>query len=441
MKNRKDLFTTTSILMVLCLLMAARAEPAGDLSAVSPDGRIAIELEMQGGRPGYRVRYREKTVLSYSPLGLRLKDGAGKVIDLGEGLEIIGTARRCHDAYWTGLGKASRIRDHYEEVTVSLRRTQKPHLALEIVMRAYDDGVAFRYSLPGGDGLDEFALLAERTCFSFTTDALTYAQKLPYYISPYQSKYKPTKLSEIKPESLVGLPLLVEIPEGIWVALMEADLTDYAGMYLGAEGDAPYRLRAKLSPLWRRPGVKAVGRTPFSTPWRVVMIGEEPGDLIESNLIANLNNACVLPDVSWIKPGKAAWPWWSGNSVEGEAFAGGMDTKTMLHYIDFAVEANAQYLLIDAGWYKCGDVTRPTDKIDLPQIIAYAKERGIGVILWVDWKDLQRKMDEALTLYEQWGIAGLKVDYMYRDDQDMVRFYHTLAGKAADHRLVLDLHG
>ena len=441
MKNRKVLLSTASVLMALCLLVAARAEPAGDLSAVSPDGRMAIELDMQDGKLGYRVRYREKTVLSYSPLGLRLKDGAGKVIELGEGLEIVATARRCHDGYWTGLGKASLIRDHYEELTVSLRRTQKPHLALEIIMRAYDDGVAFRYSLPGGDGLDEFALLAERTSFSFTSDYLTYAQKLPYYISPYQSKYKPTKLSEIKPESLVGLPLLVEMPEGIWVALIEADLTDYAGMYLGADGGVPYRLRSKLSPLWRRPGTKVLGRTPFITPWRVIMIGEKAGDLIESNLIANLNSECALPDISWIKPGKAVWPWWSGNSVEGEPLTGGVDTRTMLHYIDFAAEANLQYLVIDAGWHKAGDITRPKDKIDLPGIVAYAKERGIGIILWVDWKDLRRRMDEALALYEEWGIAGIKVDYLYRDDQDMVRFYHTLAEKAAGHRLVLDLHG
>ena len=432
--------------LALAPLALAEMERDGGTAVISPDGNISAEFATRfpGGdaSPCYRVLWHGQVIIDYSPLGLTLRGDRHRSLDRGWTITRTETSR--FDEVWTfPLGKSSRIRNHYNELTVHLRESAEPHRELGVIFRAYDDGVAFRYSIPTQSGLTGVVITEERSGFAFTGNHRVYAQKVFSYHNSYQHTYSPMRLQDIRLSNLVALPLLVEIENGPWVALTEADLTDYAGMYLSAHAAGENLLRCRLAPDIREPDVKVTGTPPLITPWRVVMIGDGMGDLIESNIILNLNDPCVIGDTSWIKPGKAVWPWWSGNAVEGVPFKGGMNTETILHYLDFAEEAGLEYIVVDAGWYSLlgGDITKPIKAVDLPRILAYARERGIGVILWLDWARAAKQMNKAFSLYERWGIAGVKIDYLHRDDQAMMQFYHTVLRKAAEHRLVVDFHG
>jgi alpha-glucosidase len=189
----------------------------------------------------------------------------------------------------------------------------------------------------------------------------------------------------------------------------------------------------------------SLSAAPLATPWRVVMLGDTPGALAASNLIATLGSPSTIADTSWIKPGKAAWDWWNNWAV-GIPDAG-VNTATYRAYTDFAASLGLDYILIDEGWYEGSaewaapsNVLKPVAKMDMPAVIGYAKEKGIGVWLWLQWEQLDRQLDEALALYESWGVKGIKVDFMNRNDQDMVAYYHKVLSKAAAHHLMVDLH-
>ena len=273
-------------------------------------------------------------MLTDSPLGLDFKGGPA----LDQDFEITGTDRQAHDSAWENdFGPKRKIRDHYNELTVSLRERRPPHRRLDLMLRAYNEGVAFRYVLPKQDAFDHFTLSSENTGFYFSHPATALALSLGSYTSSYETDYERVSLDEIKPTSTIGLPFLVELTNGPWVALLEADLTDYAGMYVGGVLGVPNALVSKLSPHPGHSDEAVEATTPKSTPWRIVMVNSRPGALIENSFIVlNLSAPCALSDTSWIKPGKSAWDWWSGSFARNVSFKPGMNTETMMHYVDFA---------------------------------------------------------------------------------------------------------
>jgi len=426
------------------------AEP---LTVTSPDKNVSIAFGLRanpqpylpGERAYYSVSYKGQPVLTDSPLGLDFK--GGKPLD--QNLEIVGTDRQSHDSTWeNAFGAKRRVRDHYNQLTVSLRERQAPGRRVDLIFRAYDEGAAFRYVLPKQDGLEKFTLSSENTGFYLPREAFAYALNLGSYTSSYETDYHRVSLDEIKPTSIVALPLLIQIPSGPWVALLEADLTDYAGMYVGGVMGVANALMSKLSPLPRRADEAVVASTPKATPWRIILMSAQPGTLIENrDLVLNLSAPCALADTAWIKPGKAAWDWWSGSFARNVNFKPGMNTATMMHYVDFAAQHHLEYMLVDAGWYPAQDYTHPIDilhhtsETDVPRIIEYAKAKGVDVLLWVFWGAMDKHMEEALALYKQWGAAGVKVDFMDRDDQEMVNFYERLVKKAAEYKMTVDFHG
>ena len=208
-------------------------------------------------------------------------------------------------------------------------------------------------------------------------------------------------------------------------------------------------MTARLAPSLEDPGLAVRAPAPVRSPWRVLMIGDQPGRLVESNIVINLNPPSAIADTSWIKPGQTAWDWWSGTYAEGVNFKPGMNTATMKHYVDFCADAGLPYMLIDAGWAARGtrpddsgaDLTRTNPDIDMPAILAHAKAKNVRIWLWAHWTDIKRQMDAGFPLFEKWGIAGVKIDFMNRDDQWMVNFYRRVMKKAAAHRLMIDFHG
>jgi len=445
----------------------AVAAETGPVVLKSPDGAIEMSMGVRGGQLAYRVAFRGKTVLDWSNLGLAIEGAAV----LGSAVEIESSQASSQDATWQAVaGKASSIRDHYNAVSVRTLETAADGRRLTVEARAYDDGVAFRYVVPEQRALKQVRITNEATEFRFDRDATTWSLILRDFQTSSEDDYHQLTIRGLHPEYLVGLPVLVEVPGVAWVGLTEAAIDDWAGLFVHAVADQN-TLAARLAPRVEDPVaphlpwpidpraepwmVSVIRQAPATSPWRVLMIADDPGRLVESNLVVNLNPPSAIADTSWIKPGKTAWDWWSGPVVKNAAFQAGMNMETMKYYIDFSARNGFAYMLIDAGWsapappppeatgpYGQGtDLTKFKPEVNIPELVAYAGSKNVRIWLWAHWTAINRQRDEAFAQLEKWGIAGVKIDFMDRADQWMVNWYRDVAKKAAERHLMLDYHG
>ncbi|MFT4254527.1 MAG: glycoside hydrolase family 97 protein [Caulobacter sp.] len=431
-----------------CLIAgAAQAQaPAPKQAAASPDGRTVIAFApTDGGLPSFSVTRAGKPVIAPSALGLRTN-----VAGFGaKGFDLVDARTSTVDqTYDLVLGKTRTVRDRYTELTLTFRETGGER-SIAVVARAYDDGVALRYVVPGQPGFESFTVSGERTEFMFPKDYSCWGVNFGRFEGGQEGEYDPVKVSAIRQFHLFGAPLVCRTGEGrTTFALAEADVKNYPTTFFARRGDNALGVVTKMPPR-SDGGVAKVAPNgeAFHTPWRVVMIGDAPGDLAASNLISSLAAPTAIEDTRWIKGGKSAWDWWNG--YDAPVAKPGVNTETYLAYIDFAAAMGLDYILMDEGWYvgfseqpKLGsDVTSTVPEIDMPAIVAHARAKGVRVMVWLQWKQLDRQMDEAFAAYEKWGLAGVKVDFMNRADQEMVDFYHKVLSKAAEHRLLVDLHG
>ncbi len=417
----------------------------------SPRGSLAIEFTLRNdgtrdGVPHYRVRAEAADVIGWSRLGVELADGGL----LGGPCEVMSIEtrlypRRVHSvSRQTAEGRRPRYRD-----SDPTRETAKPNRRWEVMLRAYNDGVAFRYRFPAQERWTALAIAGERTGFAVPARTRAYALPLNGFTTPYEKRYQVKPVGEFPKESLLGLPLLLEYPGGVWAAITEANIAEYAGLYLAPTADG--LLRARLSPLPNEPKVAVRASLPHASPWRVVMVGNHVGRLVESDLVLNLSQPCAIEDISWIKPGKTTFPWWNGYYEEKVPFKPGLNTATMKYYLDFCAEASIPYHsldgLADIAWYggpivpyKGADPTKALPAIDLPEVLRYAKAKGVRLRLWMNWKAARDHMERSFPLYRQWGIEGVMLDFLDRDDQEMYRFIRKAVKLAADNRLTITLH-
>lgn len=438
------------LLLLLIAAQSAGAEQVAELT--SPNGRLQATVSLDDDRRPQVAIAHGGTEIVTATLGLDFAETG----PLAEGFVVTGTKRTNRDrSYAIPVGKTSMARDRHEELIVSLREQAAPNRELNIELRAFDDAVAFRYQVPQQASQGEVVLQDELTTFQFRPTARAHLLPLNSYTSSYETYYQSQSLAEIDPKSIIGLPMLVEDADGsepLWMALTEADLTDFAGMYVSPTAGATGRFAAKLSPLpGRTDGAKVFAKTPFTSPWRVLMIAEDVGKLIESNIVFHLNEPSRIEDPSWIKPGATTFTWWNHYTLEDVDFEPGVNTATMKHYIDFCAEHGIPYHTLDGldvTWYggpiaPVGptDVTTAVEGLDLPEVLRYAAEKNVRLRLWVHWKALAPQLDEAFATYERWGVEGVMIDFMNRDDQEMVRWYHEVAAKAAQHHLTVTWHG
>ena len=439
--------------ILILLLTACFLIPGCHLSnpsPVSPDGRIMVQVGTHREQPfSYSILKEGKTMVHASPISLEFRDQP----PFGGELDVVFVSQESVDKRWKPLwGKTEVVRDHYNEYVYRVSERRKDARSLDWVIRVYDDGVAFRYIFPGNSGFGEFRLTGEKTSFRLDPSVNCWAVNHGSYYSSQEHLYEKRSAGEIGSDEIIGCPLLVEVDQNGWLLITEADLTDWAGLYFKSDGPDPGMMVSSLASLRRDPAIKVEAKTPAVSPWRVVMVGDDPGTLVESNLIANLNDPAEYEDVSWIKPGISAWDrWWSGDYGPDAGFELGMNTATMKYFVDLADDMDWEYMIVDWTWYgnvfadgkpdPDADITTPIDAVDITGIIDYAKARDVKIVLWVLSDHLDRQMDEALPLYEKWGAAGIKVDFMDCDDQDMVNWYHRVARKAAEHHLFIDFHG
>lgn len=426
--------------------------PPSRVAVSSPNGKVQAEVILeagdgQGSVPQYRATFNGRPVIRPSGLGIDLVDGSA----LGKDAMIEGVEKASiRESYTQFPGKRSRVLDHCEEAVISFREKGGQGRRWDLVVRAYDDGFAFRYRFPEQDGWDELAIAGERTQFSLPEPAKAYALPLAGFTTSHEARYETRPVAELPKDRLLGLPLLAEIPGTGWVALTEANLTDYAGMYLAPEGGSA--LAVRLSPRPDEPQVAVRADLPHESPWRVVMVGDEVGRLVESDLVLSLNAPCAIADTSWIRPGKTTFPWWNGFFEKDVPFKPGLNTATAKYYIDFCAEAGIPYHSLDGldniAWYggtivpyEGADITKGIDGLDLQKVIRYAAAKGVKIRLWMHWAAVEAHMDRAFPLYREWGIEGVMLDFMDRDDQEMVRFLRRVLEKAAENRLTVTLHG
>jgi alpha-glucosidase len=457
-------FPRLLVASILIILLASACQKPGSgpeaMTVASPDGNLVVSLALkalpqpylQGQRAYYSVSLQGKPVILDSPLGLDFLGARPMDTDF----EVTATDRQSADSTWeNAFGARRQVRDRYNELTVSLRETKSPVRRVDLVFRAFDEGVALRYVLPKQQALERFALSAENTGFHFLPGATAWALNMGRFNTHNEGEYLPIRLDEIKPSEIINLPLVVQASGGPWIALLEADLNDYANMYVGGVPGASDALISKLCLPPRKESIArnipwaqyhaleqpVVAATPKSTPWRVLMVAPTPGRLIENNdIILNLSPPCAIADTSWIKPGIAAWDWWTESFARNVPFKPGMNTATMKHYIEFAGAHGFPYMLIDGGWHT-ESVCKSVPAIDMPALLLHAKLHNVRLVLWVEWAALNRELDAALALYEKWGVAGIKIDGQNRDDQEMVRFTANWVRRAAEHHLLVDLHG
>ena len=426
------------ILAVTIFASAAMAQKTYDLG--SPDRRIQLRIHVADA-VRYDVLLNGKPLLQDCTLGLNVEHE-----ELGKNPQVAGTKQRSEDRVLTPVvrQKFAKIPERYNE----LRLDMQGHYA--VAFRAYNEGVAYRWetSLPQ----DQIKVYSEDATFRFDGNRTVYYPQEESFFSHNERKYIPQSMNGIAPETIASLPAVVDV-DGVKVAIAESDAEDYPGMWLrGTSGPAlaatfpPYPLEEKLErdrdfKVTKAADYIAVARGTRTFPWRLVGIAEHDGDLLTNELVWLLQRPSEVEDTSWIKPGKVAWDWWNANSVYGVDFKAGVNTETYKYYIDFAAKYGIPYIILDEGWYKLGNVLDVVPEINMEELTNYARQKNVGIILWVVWKTLDDQLQPALEQFAKWGVKGIKVDFMQRSDQVVMNFYTRVSREAAKRKLLVDFHG
>ena len=433
--------------LVCFILFAISISAQNKILLASPNRNIEFTFRLINKSMFYSVCFKNKIIIDKSQLSLNFLNEDFKN-DLCVAKAIF---RETEEKYSLVVGKTKDISERFNEVSIPVENGLT-HRKIHFVVRVFDDGIGFRYEFP--DELTKHAIILtdENTNFNFSKNTIVRTLFLPNYTSSHEGPYHKLSLESIKEDTLMDMPTLFETPEHVFVGITEANLLDYAGMYLSKENGL---VRSKLSPLPNQKVIKVKANLPHHSPWRVLLISDRIGALIESNLITNLAEPQKIKDVSWIMPGKTTFPWWNGNVVPDTINAPGNNFITNKYYIDFCARNNIQYhSVVEYGlheWYTNDgagfvpgpnvDVTIPVPGLDMQQVCDYAKGQGVGIRVWVYWTALYKKLDSAFTQFEKWGIKGLMVDFLDRDDQEMVNIQTEILEKAAVHHLHIQFHG
>ncbi len=429
--------------LVALFLLAALAANAKDFPVTSPDGRLKATVSV-GEVIRYAVFLNDIQLIAPSTISIKVGD------------DILGLQPNTKK-YLFGYSKEELSPVVRQKSAVLLNEYNEIELLFKgnysLVFRAYDDGIAWRWKT---SFKDEITVYNEEVTFTFPEDDSIFFPKEESMFTHQERDYLHIPISEIMPNQFSSVPALVDRHDGIKIALTEADLQDYPGFYLTGSMNHPHQLIAiypaypKAEEQTNDRNVKVIEREKYMAktagtrafPWRVMIITEKDADLVESQMIYKLSAPQGEGwDFSWVKPGKVAWDWWNANNIYGVDFKSGINTETYKYYIDFASKYGIEYIILDEGWYELGDLTKINPEINMEELLAYGKEKNVGIILWVVWKTLWDQLDVAMDQFQQWGVKGIKVDFMQRDDQWMVDYYWKIAEAAAARHLLVDFHG
>ena len=406
----------------------------------SPDGKIQAEVRA-GNKLSYSVTLDGKPLIAPSSLGLGFDEG----LKLGQDCQVIDakTSKR-NDTWRDDFGKFSKVRDEFRELRLKLRENRPAEagnpVEFELILRAYDDGVALRYVLPKQAALEKFRLTEDATTVLFEKDCRAWIGDSTGYENPFPE----IRLSQLANRAK-SLPLVAETTNG-YVAVAESDVRDWSGSSLVAAGVTNlFGVRCRLI-------APVESETPRVSPWHALIIARKAGDLTVSTMLRNLATPSQIKDTSWIQPGISAWDaWWTGTNAYWDRYRGLQargNTRSHKDYIDLAAEMRWTYMLVDWYWYNQDSrdpltAIMPEPHIDMPELMAYAKSKGVKLILWVNSKNIRSiGMDKLFATYAEWGASGVKIDFFNRNgSQATQKWQEELLASAAKYKLVVDYHG
>src|SRR5882757_588624 len=431
------------LLLSITVFWTARktaAQSSFDLK--SPDKRIEVRIRTARG-VRYDVVLKGRAILEDSSLSIDVDHKTfGKDV-----AKVLHSKASSHDEVIEPVvrQKFAKIRDNYNEVRLELEG------GYAVTFRAYNEGVAYRLetSLPS----QEVKIYGEEMNLNFSANNLVYYPQEDSFMSHNERKYLPQRLAEILPAFIATLPAVVDVGQGAKVAVAESDVEEYPGLWLRGTGGPglaatfpPYPLKEKRETdlnirVIEAADYIAITKGTRTFPWRVLGIVDQDTDLLTNEIVYLLEKPSQVQDTSWIKPGKVSWDWWNANNVYGVDFKARINTATYKYYIDFAAKYAIPSIILDEGWYKGSNCIDVVPAIDMEDLTAYGKQKNVGLILWVGWKVLDDRLEQALDQYAKWGIAGIKVDFMQRSDQPVINYYHRVSRETAKRKMLVDFHG
>ncbi|OXG08473.1 alpha-glucosidase [Flavobacterium araucananum] len=440
------------IFLGLCLLLLniSFSQKKQNFTLTSPNGKIEIKIAVNDSI-SWAISHEKEVILAPSTMSMTLDEN----VVLGQNAVVLNSKKESIDASFdTPFYKKKAIQNKYNQLTLNCRNDYS------IEYRAFDDGVAYRFSTKKKK---EITVKSEKVVLNFDQD---YHTLMPYvrdlrnpkdpYISSFEAHYENKKISEFSRDTLAFLPFLIDYKNHKKAVFLEANLDDYPGLFVtNNSSKSGFESRFSKYPLQEKNGgfntinrlitqradylVKTKGTRSF--PWRIIVISQNDKDLANNDMVQKLSEPSKIKDISWIKPGKVAWDWWNDWNIYNIDFKAGINTQTYQYYIDFASKNKVEYVVLDEGWSLEDDIMKHNHNVDLEALIAYGKERNVGIILWSSWMALTKNTEGIFKNYANLGIKGFKVDFLDRDDAKMVNSVYDIAQKAADNKLLLDFHG
>lgn len=430
------------------MLLGASSALAANYDVVSPDGRLKADISV-GKTLSYSINFDNKTILENSPISMTLENGTV----WGSEPKVAKVTKKSVDTTVSSpFYRAESMRDNYNVTTIDFKG------GWSVEFRAYDDGIAYRFVSKQKKPL---VVVDEEVTYNFPTDATAY---VPYakgrkddpFFNSFENEYAKTKISGVDKNKIIFLPLVVDLGDNVKMLITESDLEQFPGLYMTGNDNGFKGTHARYPKTQTQGGhnnlqmvvqdrenyiAKTDGTRTF--PWRVAVVTDKDTRLAETNLSYLLASPSRVSDISWIKPGKVAWDWWNDWNLTGVDFETGVNNDTYKAYIDFASRNGIEYVILDEGWAvnKKADLFQVVPEIDLQELIDYAKGKNVGIVLWAGYKAFDRDMEKVCKHYSDMGVKGFKVDFMDRDDQEVVDFVHRAAATAAKYNLFLDLHG
>ncbi|MDQ6531590.1 glycoside hydrolase family 97 protein [Flavobacterium sp. LHD-85] len=438
------------ILFCFLFLNLSFSQQKQSFTVNSPDGKIEVKIAVND-KISWTISHENDLILTPSEMSLTLDQN----VVLGKNPVVLNSKKESvNTSFETPLYKKKTVKDQYNKLTLNF----KNDFAIEF--RVFDDGAAYRFITKKKK---EITVKGEEVVLNFDQD---YNTLMPYvrdlrnpkdqFISSFESHYENKKISEFSKDTLAFLPFLIDYKNRKKTVFLEADLEDYVGLFVtNNKNKTGFESRFSKYPTKETNGgfnylnkliteradylVKTKGTRTF--PWRAIVISENDATLANNDMVQKLAEPSRIKDISWIKPGKVAWDWWNDWNIYNVDFKAGINTQTYKYYIDFASKNKIEYVVLDEGWSVETDIMKHNPNVDLEALIAYAKERNVGIILWASWMAINDKTEAVFGNYAKLGVKGFKVDFIDRDDAKMVNSVYDIAQKAANHKLIIDFHG
>lgn len=427
----------TALFLLFCLVASLGA--AQNYQLASPDGKLQATLNL-GNVSVFYLKYNGSSIIEPSRISMITSKGTYPAFPTKLPKVVKNTIRQTIQP--VVRQKSAAILEHYNELKLDFG-------GYALALRAYNEGFAYRFETKEAG---ELYILDEILDLRLPQGDSIYFAEEESFMSHNERLYKKYAPSNIASKQFASLPDLIENKNGVKLFVSESDLYDYAGMWLQGTGGNGLRAIFPKYPSEEKAMndrdvyvteradyiAKTAGTRTF--PWRVFEIAEQDAKLIENQLVYLLARP-LQGDFSWVKPGKVAWDWWNANNITGVDFKSGVNTETYKYYVDFAAQNGLEYIILDEGWTTPGNLSEINPAMNMEALFAYAKSKNVRIVPWVLWNALDAQLIPMLDQFQKWGAAGIKIDFMQRDDQKMVQYYWRIAEEAAKRKLLVDFHG